>query len=132
MISLQEMKNLCIARLEDAKVLFNNSRYDGAFYVCGYVVEVALKISICQTLGWSGYPSIKKEFDGLSSFKTHDLEILLHLSGRETEIKEKHLSEWSVVVSWDPEIRYSAQNSTHQKVELMLNSSTQLMKILCK
>lgn len=130
MISLQELENLCIDRLEDAKELFNARRYEGAFYICGYVVEVWLKLRICRTLGWLGYPHIKSEFERLLSFKTHDLEILLHLSGIEAEIKGKYLSDWSVVTLWKPEIRYSSVKRTPQDVELMLSSSEKLLKIL--
>lgn len=130
MISLQELENLCIDRLDDAKVLFKASRYEGAFYICGYVVEVGLKLTICRTLNWLGFPQTKGEFEGLSSFKTHNLEILLHLSGKETEIKEKHFSEWSVVASWEPEIRYSSEKHTPQKVELMLDSVEKLLRVL--
>ena len=46
MITLQELENLCIDRLEDAKMLFQADRYEGAFYICGYVVEVGLKLRI--------------------------------------------------------------------------------------
>src|ERR1700722_1063936 len=130
MITIEELKNLCTDRLEDAKTLFKACRYEGGFYICGYVVEVGLKMRICRALGWQGYPNTKKEFENFSSFKTHNLEVLLHLSGIETEIKEKFFSEWSVVTSWEPEIRYSSQKKTAQVVELMLTSSETLLKNL--
>jgi hypothetical protein len=130
MISVEELKNLCTDRLEDARTLFNAERYEGAFYICGYVVELGLKMRICRTLGWQGYPKSKKEFDSFSSFKTHNLEILLHLSGLEFQIKEEFFPQWSVVISWDPEIRYSSEKRTAEAVQLMLTSSETLLKIL--
>lgn len=130
MITLVELKILCTDRLEDAKTLFKAGRYDGAFYICGYVVEMGLKMKICQTLNWLGYPNTKKEFDNFTSFKTHNLEVLLHLSGIETKIKAQFLSEWSVVTSWEPEIRYLPQKQSSQNVELMLISSETLLKNL--
>ncbi|MCB0065385.1 MAG: HEPN domain-containing protein [Caldilineaceae bacterium] len=69
------------ARLEDAEVLLAANRYDGAMYLCGYAVELALKARICRTLKWAGYPSTRKEFEGYQSLRTHDLKVLLHLSG---------------------------------------------------
>jgi len=30
---------------------------DGATYLCGYAVEVALKFRICLTLNWPEFPS---------------------------------------------------------------------------
>ncbi len=74
------------ARLKDAEVLLQSRRYDGAVYVCGYAIEIALKERICRTLDWPEFFSTKREFDGLQSFKTHDLDILLHLSGVERTI----------------------------------------------
>ena len=130
MISVKELKDLCTDRLEDAKTLYRAARYEGAFYICGYVVEMGLKMRICHTLGWQGYPNTKKEFENFSSFRTHNLEILLHLSGVETKIKEMFFSEWSVVISWDPEIRYSPQKRIAESVQLMLTSSETLLKNL--
>ena len=37
-------------------------------------------------LKWPGYPSTRREFEGYQSFRTHDLEILLHLSEIEDKI----------------------------------------------
>lgn len=130
MISLLELNNLCTDRLEDARTLFQAGRYEGAFYICGYVVEMGLKMRICRTLNWTGYPNTANEFKNFTSFKTHDLEVLLHLSGIEITIKEKFFSEWSVVISWNPEIRYSSEKRSAQNVELMLTSSQTLLKNL--
>lgn len=66
----------------------------------------------------------------LEIFKTHDLEVLLHLSGFETKIKANFLSEWSIAISWNPEIRYSSEKRSAQNVELMLTSSEALLKNL--
>jgi hypothetical protein len=117
-------------RLEDAKALQSQGRHEGAFYICGYAVELGLKKKICKTLGWSGYPSTKNEFDKVKSFKTHDLDFLLHFSGVENEIKPKFWAEWSVVATWDPEIRYSSQKQKSKEVELMLKSAETLLKYL--
>jgi len=106
MLSVAELDVIARARLEDAEVLLNGCRYDGAVYLCGYAVEVALKARICRTLVWEGYPSTAGEFRNLQSFKTHDLDVLLALSGVERKIKTEHLAHWSAVAQWDPEVRY--------------------------
>jgi hypothetical protein len=54
--------------------------------------------------------------------------VLLHLSGIESLVKEKFFLEWSIVIPWDPEIRYSSEKQSAQKVELMLTSSEVLLK----
>ncbi len=107
MISTIELKKIASARLKDAEVLYKDSRYDGAVYLCGYAIEITLKAKICKTLKWGGFPSTNAEFKGLQSFKTHSLELLLSLSGQEVKIKTGYLADWSIVVNWDSETRYS-------------------------
>jgi hypothetical protein len=106
-ITSAALRKIARARLKDAAVLEREKRYDGAVYLCGYVIEIGLKARICQSLRWSGFPTTKKEFEGYQSFRTHDLDRLLHLSGAEPKIRANHLAEWSVVVRWEPEARYN-------------------------
>ncbi len=128
-ITPEELKSLSDGRLVDATVLHREGRFDSAYYLCGYAVELALKRRICLTLGWKdGYP--KKKFENLASFKTHKLEILLHLSGFEEKVKKDYLSFWSVVVEWDPEVRYSSQDTDQQTAEVMLASTKALLEVL--
>src|SRR5712691_5133895 len=68
MISVAELDNIARARIEDAKVLLTAGRYDGATYLCGYAVEVALKARICRTLNWTEFPSTGSEFQAYRSF----------------------------------------------------------------
>lgn len=43
----------------------------------------------------------------MTSFKTHDLDVLLRLSGWEAKIKEKFPDQWlDLVDRWDTESRY--------------------------
>lgn len=131
MISIEDLLGIAAARLEDAAVLFTNDRTDGAAYLCGYVVELALKARICKTLNWTGFPEKRSEFENYSSFKTHKLDVLLSLSGQEQRIKNDHFSEWSAVASWDPEARYRAVGQVDtMPVALMLASAETLLKVL--
>lgn len=107
MIENKEIKKIIKARLKDAQVLFDAKRYDGAVYLCGYAVELGLKFRICKTLKWSGFPSSNGEFRKYEAFKTHDLDVLLHLTGIEARIKSSFFAEWSVVVGWNSESRYN-------------------------
>ena len=81
MILLAELQNLSVARLEDAKILLSVGRFDGATYLCGYSVELGLKARICRILGWSEFPSTGNEFHAYRTFQTHELDVLLRLSG---------------------------------------------------
>lgn len=112
------------ARIKDAKILYQSSRYDGAVYLCGYAIELGLKAKICQTLNWNKYPTGK----GYSTFKTHDVEVLLHLSGIEEKIKSELVADWSIVSEWSPESRYKAIGSVkEQDAKEMIESTEELL-----
>ena len=131
MIPTSDLRAIAKARLRDAQILLRAKRFDGAFYLCGYSVELALKARICQTLKWSGFPQVGNEFQGLQSVKTHDLEVLLKFSGIEDRIRQKHMSEWSVVLDWNPEKRYqSVGQSTKQQSTDMLTSAKRLLAVI--
>lgn len=106
MLTILDLEDIATARLQDAHVLHAAARYDGAFYLAGYSLELALKSSICKTLNWQEFPATNKEFERFRSFKVHDLEVLLKLSGREAAIKVQLLDAWLTAKNWNPELRY--------------------------
>ena len=114
MIKSSDIKNIANTRIDDSEILFNAQKYDGSFYICGYAIELGLKYRICMTLNWDGFPSTKAEFEGYSSFKTHEFKVLLRLSGKEKYIKSKFFSDWNIVVDCDPEDRYEPIGSISQ------------------
>jgi hypothetical protein len=107
MLTPSELRAIAQTRLEETRVLFAGAQFDGARYICGYSMELMLKARICDTLGWRGYPSTSKEFQALQSFKTHNLDMLLFLSGREGVIKASFWTDWADVNQWNPENRYN-------------------------
>jgi HEPN domain-containing protein len=131
MITRSDLTKIARARLRDAEVLYRSQRYDGAIYLCGYAVEIALKARICKPLSWSGYPSTGGEFQNYQSFRTHNLDVLLRLAGVEEKIKTTLMTEWSTVAAWDQEARYKPIGSaTRQAAELMIASARVLLRAL--
>jgi HEPN domain-containing protein len=123
----EEIEKIVQARVEDAQVLYESSRYDGSVYLCGYAIELGLKARICRTLQWDEYPTSGK----YGSFKTHDLDVLLHLTGCEDKVKLKHLADWSIVAQWNPEARYNPIGSVQDSdAKDMLESTKELLKVL--
>lgn len=114
MIPLVELDKIARARLEDAKTLLAAGRFDGATYVCGYAVEVALKARICRTLNWLEFPSTNSEFQAYRSFQTHELDVLLRLSGQEPRVTENHFTLWNAVANWKAESRYNVIGTAQQ------------------
>jgi HEPN domain-containing protein len=88
MLDRKDIKNLAKARHEDARVLLLGKRYESAMYLCGYAIELSLKARICRTLKWVGYPATAREFGDYKSFKTHNLNVLLRLSGIDDKVKK--------------------------------------------
>lgn len=131
MIPTKDLRALAKARLRDARVLLRARRFDGAFYVSGYAVELALKARMCRTLRWTGFPETGQEFKGFQSIRTHDLEVLLRLSGVEAKVKEKHFAEWSGVLGWNPDKRYQAMDqSSAQQATGMVTCTQRLLEVL--
>src|SRR5947209_2028228 len=81
----------------EAKALFKSRHYDGAAYLCGYAVEIALKARVCRHLKWNGFPENKGESRWSQALKTHDLDALLELSGVQTRIMSNYVADWSVI-----------------------------------
>ncbi len=100
-------KELALARLTDAEVLFAGGRYDGAVYLCGYAIEFTLKARVCTVLGWPTYFTDKD----YASFKTHDLTVLLNLSGAAhlNAVGSIFSQKWNTVLElWSSQMRYDA------------------------
>ncbi len=131
MISVAELDRIAQARLGDAKALLAAGRHDGATYLCGYAVEVALKARICRTLNWPEFPSTGSEFQAYRSFHTHELDVLLRLSGQEARVKQQHFTDWNTVAMWKPESRYNVVGTAQKSdAEAMIRAAEQLLKVL--
>jgi hypothetical protein len=131
MISRVELRRIARARLRDAEVLYAARRYDGAAYLCGYAVELTLKARICRTLRWTEFPATAGEFADYRSFRTHNLEVLLHLSGIENRIRSAYASQWMVVDTWDPESRYNPVGTAKKGATSdMIAATTALLMVI--
>lgn len=131
MIPVTELDRIAKARLEDAKALLEAGRYDGATYLCGYAVEVALKARICRTLDWPDFPSTGGEFKNYTSFQTHDLDVLLRLSGQEVRVKQQHFALWNEVARWKAEWRYNVIGTAKASAaEAMIQAAEVLLQVL--
>jgi hypothetical protein len=131
MIRVSELDDIARARIEDARALLVARRFDGATYLCGYAVEVALKARICRTLNWAEFPSTGGEFHAYRSFQTHELDVLLRLSGQETRLKQTHFALWNAVSVWKVESRYNAVGTARQPdAATMIQAVEELLRVL--
>jgi HEPN domain-containing protein len=108
MATKEQLKDLTGLRLAEAEALLAAGLYDGCVYLCGYVVELALKAKICTTLGIAIYP------DKRQPFKTHDFDELKLFAGMEQEISAANpelLKNWSIATEWRPDWRYQPRGT---------------------
>jgi|SRR5712691_11452414 len=114
MVTRRELQQLSCLRLEEAEALFGAGCYDGSAYLCGYVVELALKAAICSNFGVTEYP--EKGSRLRESLKTHDFDDLKLLAGMEQAFTASSalLANWSVASKWKPERRYEPKGTYDQ------------------
>ena len=122
MATYQELKDLAELRLREAEALFAAGLFDGAKYLSGYVVELALKARICRLLDMDEYPD-KGELKRV--YAVHDLDQLLLLAGlkKSLVLNDAVYRNWSKAVLWKPEGRYDPAGSvTREEVEDILKA----------
>jgi hypothetical protein len=112
-VNRKALQKLARTRLVDAKALLGRKRWSGSYYLCGYVIECALKACLLRHLGESeaifkdpGY--LKK----LAGCWTHDLDYLVTLAGLDAEFgaargANKALEgNWKITGKWNERSRY--------------------------
>lgn len=116
MATRRELQRLACLRLKEAEALFAAGCYDGCAYLCGYVVELALKAAICATLGIDEYP--EKGSRLREALKTHEFDDLKLLAGMELAFTGSStlFANWSTASKWKPERRYEPEGSYDQGV----------------
>jgi HEPN domain-containing protein len=131
MLTYADLRAMSEARVRDARVLYDAGRYDGAAYLVGYAVEYRLKGRIATSLLKAGtFPREPAEFERLNRIKTHRLDELLKLSGREpiilADLAVKRA--WSQVnTNWSPETRYAPIGSTSAAKALATIEAVELL-----
>ncbi len=115
-----DIEALAYAKLGDAECLLDNDRFDSAYYLAGYAIELLLKARVCKTLGIPDFfdfdnaerKRLKNESVITKPYKVHDYIQLFILSGiysdfnNELETNETFLLHWSSVIKWDENSRY--------------------------
>ncbi|MDR1963823.1 MAG: HEPN domain-containing protein [Planctomycetaceae bacterium] len=97
----QEIESLAWDRLDEARILYENNKFDGAFYFAGYAVELILKVRICELFD---IPNLFEESGQSASItigigelrrsvKIHNLQMLLVYSGLKKKFDTMVLSD---------------------------------------
>ena len=73
-------------RLEEAEILLAKGKYNGCYYLAGYVLESALKAAICRRMDNDDFFDVLKS-ETLRAFRIHNLSELVILAGLSREYK---------------------------------------------
>ena len=104
----RDLQAVAEARLKDAQILYRHRRFDGAYYLSGYVIECALKACIAKKTKRYDFPN--KEL--AQEVYTHDLTQLVRHAGLGQALQQEFRNDaalelrWGVVKDWKERSRY--------------------------
>jgi hypothetical protein len=111
-----------VARLrnDDAKVLLEKNRRNGAIYLAGYAVECQLKYAYCQRRDLVNLPA---------DLEKHDWDLLVTKAGLLKDIKLQPAMDaiYSGLAGiWGPSLRYRTANYSENEAKRLYNEMNQL------
>ena len=108
-VNKSDFEQLANVRIEEAVVLLDAGKSDGAYYLAGYAVECALKACIAKLTNQYDYPD--KYF--ANRCFTHHIEELVALAGLATQrdidvgADPALKANWQLVKEWNESVRYA-------------------------
>lgn len=115
-----DLQALSTLRLREARTLLDRNFAQGAYYLCGYAVECALKSCIAKQTQRYEFPDRKK----VQSSHSHNLLELFKLSGlyvrfqRDWQQQPDLERNWGIVSNWSETSRYDP-NVTNSDAKAM-------------
>jgi HEPN domain-containing protein len=109
------LQNLANIRYNEAKTLLDGGMYNGAYYLSGYIIELALKACIAKGIKEYDFPDKKIA----EKSHTHNLIQLMSVASldvfynKEIETNKQLEINWAIVVNWSEGSRYEI----HEKRE---------------
>ena len=101
------LQRLAIAKVEDARLLFENDRFSNAYYLYGYGIELGLKACIARQMVAETVPDKAV----LRGFLDHEIAKLVGLAGLADLLRTERENpefdvRWAIVSEWSVESRY--------------------------
>ena len=113
-VTRAEFQQLADTRLEEAKALLDVGKWDGAYYLAGYAVEVALKACIIKLImATDAFP--EKRFS--ERCYTHDIEELIALARLKVAWNAAVAADPVLSQYWDTVKQWSEQKRYHRMSE---------------
>lgn len=119
-----DLQQLAEVRVNEARLLFDEKKFDGAYYLAGYAVEFALKACIAKLIKQHDFydKKIAKECF------THDPAHLVRLAGLRPQLDADMASDpdleanWAVACTWLESSRYDRHDEG--KADALLKAIT--------
>lgn len=112
-VNRDDFQQLAEEHLRNAKALLEAGLYSGAYYMCGYAVECALKACICARNNRFDFYPHPKVVQNAWSHKPADL---IRVSGLNEKMEQERESEpeldlnWRIVEDWSEASRYESHS----------------------
>jgi HEPN domain len=91
-----DLQSITRIRLREAKLLLDSGEYSGAYYLCGYVVECALKACIAKQTRRYDFPNKKQVNDS----HTHRPLELVKVAGLVAALNTEKTSNPAFEINW--------------------------------
>jgi hypothetical protein len=120
-VNRSDFQELAELHLQHATALLDAELYSGAYYICGYVVECALKACICKRMNQFDFHPSPEESRAAWS---HDFEKLIRAAELESELKAARAADldldvkWESVENWSPNSRYERHGEPEARLIL--------------
>ena len=114
-----DLQKLAEDRVLDAEALLNEGRWSGAYYLCGYAVECALKACIAKQTNLHDFP----DKPNVDKSYTHDVVKLLEVAGLKLQLKLDTTpasnpalgQNWERVKDWSEQVRYQQRTEVEAR-----------------
>jgi hypothetical protein len=111
-------QDLALIRLRESKALLEDGCWDGAYYLCGYVVECALKACISKRTKRYEFPPPRSTIE---KYYTHNLKLLMESAGLDVQLNQDMKKDsdleinWNIVTVWNESCRYERRNENNAR-----------------
>jgi HEPN domain-containing protein len=112
-VTRADFQQLAEVRIKEAEALLNLGLWDGAYYLTGYAVEVALKACIIKALmARDAFPGNKVEY------WTHDFGKLLELADLRAALSAATAADATLLVNWGTAKDWKEDRRYHRITEI--------------
>lgn len=114
----ETFQELALIRLKESEALLEEGCWDGAYYLCGYVIECALKACISKKTKEHDFPPPRSTIE---KYYTHNLKLLMESAGLDVKLKSdmKRNREleinWYTTIAWNESCRYERRSESEAK-----------------